>query len=53
MKSRQSIGTLLPPGLLDELEAAADEEHREPGELMREASHALLGGAADAAVHGC
>jgi hypothetical protein len=37
MKSRQSIGTLLPPGLLDELEAAADEEHREPGELMREA----------------
>jgi len=37
MKSGRSIGTLVPLGLLAELEAAADEEHREPGELIREA----------------
>jgi hypothetical protein len=29
--------SILPPGLLAEVQAAADEEHREPTELVREA----------------
>lgn len=37
MRSRHPTDTFVPPGLLAEIEAAAEEEHRAPGELVREA----------------
>ncbi len=37
MRSESPTDSLVPPDLLDEVQAAADEEHREPGELVREA----------------
>jgi hypothetical protein len=37
MKSASASDTLVPPGLLPEILAAADEDHRDPGELVGEA----------------
>jgi hypothetical protein len=37
MKTERPTDTLVPPGLLAEVQAAAEEEHRAPGELVREA----------------
>ncbi len=37
MRSENSADSLVPPDLLSEVQAVADEEHREPGELVREA----------------
>lgn len=37
MKTESALDTLVPPGLLAEVQAAAEEEHREPRELVREA----------------
>jgi hypothetical protein len=37
MRSVDPSDTLVPPDLLVEVEAAAEEEHREPRELVREA----------------
>jgi predicted transcriptional regulator len=37
MRSESPADTLVPPDLLDEVQAAADEEHRDPAELVREA----------------
>jgi hypothetical protein len=37
MRSETPTDTLVPPDLLVEVEAAAEEEHREPRELVREA----------------
>jgi hypothetical protein len=42
MKTERPIDTLLPPGLLAEVQAAALEEHRSPGELVREAIERYL-----------
>ena len=37
MKTERPTDTLVLPGLLAEVQAAAEEEHRAPGELVREA----------------
>jgi hypothetical protein len=37
MKSETAPDTLVPPSLLPEIYAAAEEDHREPGDLVREA----------------
>jgi hypothetical protein len=42
MKSETSPDTLVPPGLLPEIQAAAEEEHRAPGELVGEAVETYL-----------
>jgi hypothetical protein len=42
MKTQGSTDTLVPPGLLAEVQAAADEEHRAPAELVREAIESYL-----------
>jgi hypothetical protein len=42
MKSEIAPETLVPPGLLPEIQAAAEEEHREPGELVRDALERYL-----------
>jgi hypothetical protein len=42
MRSERPTDTLVPPGLLAELQAVADEEHRTPGELVREALESYL-----------
>ncbi len=42
MKSDTPADTLVPPGLLPEIEAAAAEEHRAPGELVGEAVERYL-----------
>jgi predicted transcriptional regulator len=42
MKSERPTDTLVPPGLLAELQAVADEEHRTTGELVREAVQSYL-----------
>ena len=42
MKSATSPDTLVPPGLLPEIQAAAEEEHRTPGELVGEAVERYL-----------
>jgi hypothetical protein len=42
MKTQPPSDTLLPPGLLPELEAAAKEEHRAPSELVAEAVERYL-----------
>lgn len=42
MKTERSTDTLVPPGLLAEIEAAAAEEHREPRELVGEAVETYL-----------
>ncbi|HEX3861677.1 MAG TPA: hypothetical protein VHY35_08285 [Stellaceae bacterium] len=41
-KSDPSFDTLIPSGLLLEIQAAAEEEHREPRELVREAVERYL-----------
>lgn len=42
MKTENSPDTLLPPSLLAEVQAAADEEHRPSAELVREAIERYL-----------
>lgn len=42
MKTEVPPDTLIPPGLLPEIKAAAEEEHREPRELVREAIERYL-----------
>jgi predicted transcriptional regulator len=42
MKSATLSGTLVPSGLLPEIQAAAEEEHRAPGELVGEAVERYL-----------
>jgi predicted transcriptional regulator len=42
MKSERAPDTLVPPALLPEIEAAAEEEHREPRELVGEAVERYL-----------
>ena len=42
MRSERPTDTLMPPGLLAELKAVAAEEHRTPGELVREAVESYL-----------
>jgi predicted transcriptional regulator len=42
MKSETPADTLVPPGLLPEIQAAAEEEHRAPGELVGEAVERYL-----------
>jgi hypothetical protein len=42
MKSETAPDTLVPPGLLPEIQAAAQEEHREPSELVGEAVERYL-----------
>jgi hypothetical protein len=42
MKSASASDTLVPPGLLPEILAAADEDHRDPGELVGEAIEIYL-----------
>lgn len=42
MKSEIPTDTLVPPGLLSELQTAAEEEHRAPGELVGEAVERYL-----------
>ena len=42
MNSATSPDTLVPPGLLPEIQAAAKEEHRTPGELVGEAVERYL-----------
>jgi hypothetical protein len=42
MKTERPTDTLLPPGLLAEVQAAAEEEHREPRELVGEAVERYL-----------
>jgi hypothetical protein len=42
MKSNAASDTLVPSGLLPEIEAAAAEEHRAPGELVGEAIERYL-----------
>jgi hypothetical protein len=42
MKSDIARDTLVPSGLLSEIKAAADEEHRAPGELVGEAIERYL-----------
>jgi hypothetical protein len=42
MKSESARDTLVPSGLLPEIEAAAEEEHRAPGELVGEAVERYL-----------
>jgi hypothetical protein len=42
MKSNTTSDTLVPSGLLPEIEAAAEEEHRAPGELVGEAIERYL-----------
>jgi hypothetical protein len=42
MKSDTARDTLVPSGLLSEIEAAAEEEHRAPGELVGEAVERYL-----------
>jgi len=37
MKTEASPDPLVPPNLLPEIRAAAEEEHREPGDVVREA----------------
>jgi hypothetical protein len=37
MKSEHSHDSLVPPGLIPEIEAAAQEEHRDPRELVSDA----------------
>jgi hypothetical protein len=44
MKSNTASDALLPPGLLSEILAAAEEEHREPRELVGEAVSRYLEG---------
>ena len=38
----ETISWVLPPALLAEVEAAADEEHRAPGDVVREAPERYL-----------
>ena len=42
MKSATQSDTLVPSGLLPEIQAAAEEEHRAPGELVGEAVERYL-----------
>jgi hypothetical protein len=42
MKFETPADTLVPPGLLPEIQAAAEEEHRAPGELVGEAVERYL-----------
>jgi len=42
MKTERPADTLVPPGLLAEVQAAAEEEHRAPAELVREAIERYL-----------
>jgi predicted DNA-binding protein len=42
MKPEGPADTLVPPGLLDEVQAAAEEERRAPAELVREAIEGYL-----------
>ena len=42
MKSATPPNTLVPPSLLPEIQAAAEEEHRAPGELVGEAIQRYL-----------
>jgi metal-responsive CopG/Arc/MetJ family transcriptional regulator len=42
MKTQGPTDALVPPGLLAEVQAAADEEHRAPAELVREAIERYL-----------
>jgi predicted transcriptional regulator len=42
MKSESALDTLVPPALLPEIRAAADEEHRAPGEIVGEALERYL-----------
>jgi metal-responsive CopG/Arc/MetJ family transcriptional regulator len=42
MKSETPIDTLVPSNLLAEIEAAAEEDHRSPGELVGEAIERYL-----------
>jgi hypothetical protein len=42
MKTESAPDILVPPGLLAEVQAAAEEEHREPGDLVRDALERYL-----------
>jgi predicted transcriptional regulator len=42
MKSQPTHDSLVPPNLLPEIQAAADEEHRAPGEIVGEAIERYL-----------
>jgi hypothetical protein len=42
MKTEIAPDTLVPPGLLPEIQAAAEEDHRAPGELVGEAVETYL-----------
>ena len=42
MKTQGLTDTLVPPNLLAEVQAAADEEHRAPAELVRDAIERYL-----------
>jgi metal-responsive CopG/Arc/MetJ family transcriptional regulator len=42
MKSKTVLTDLVPPSLLSEVQAAAAEEHRAPGEIVREAIERYL-----------